>query len=537
LDNEKEQERHIRALHDFLPTVLTVGGLGFSYAKMLRDRRQKLHPVGVEEIRTVETASGLRLNVNIGDRLGCDFFYGFFQERTEFELLMDMTEPGAVFIDVGANVGFYALEACRRAGETGRVLAIEADPRSVRLLKQNIEQNALGERLICAAVCAGPKDGEVEFFEATEPSLSGMGESSRSAVRSVLKVPMRSIDSLVSETGRPRVDLVKIDVEGFEFAVIEGAIDTLRKSDAVVMLEISSKNLRADHQQRLIDALCCLCDLGYLLFSILSDGRGMISLPHPAALFPADNPPADGSLFLARGDTGRALRLEQTFQMIAQRPRAPHGLFKNHGTLCTSDGNETEGTGSTVVDHKALEELIEFVSERTFQSSPNRQAYEDKLKNLTVELQNAGNSRQAHREQLERVLAELEQVTAGRQAHRGQLERVLAELEQVTAGRQAHREQLERVLAELEQVKAGRQAHREQLERVLAELEQVKAGRQAHREQLERSLVELEQVTAQLKTREHQMQDMERELALARKGLLGILVRCKIRLFGGGSNE
>ena len=158
-------------------------------------RKEKNHPVGVENVQRIETASGLKLNVNLGDRLGCDFFYGFFQEAQDFHLLMALIKPGCVFVDVGANIGFYTLEASLRGGPTGRVVAIEPDPRSVQLLKQNINQNGMVDRVQVVTACAGPRDGEVEFFAAAEPSFSGMRDNRRSPVVSVSKVPMRSLDS------------------------------------------------------------------------------------------------------------------------------------------------------------------------------------------------------------------------------------------------------------------------------------------------------------------------------------------------------
>jgi FkbM family methyltransferase len=516
LENIQEQERHLRALHDLLPEVLSVGSIAAAYAKMLRTRRQKLHPAGVEDVRTVETASGLKLDVDIGDRLGCDFFYGFFQERTEFEILMTLVDPGAIFVDVGANVGLYALEACLRAGKGGRVLAIEPDPRSARLLARNIEQNEMGDRLECATVCAGQQDGEVEFYAAMESSFSGMGASGRSATRSVMKVPMRSLDSLLVEAGYPQVDLLKIDVEGFEYAVVLGALDTLRKSDAIIMMEISGKNLLEAHRMRLAEALSNLNSCGYRLFSMPQDGNKLMVVHDPAALFSADGPKASGSLFLARGETGSARRLDQAFQLIRDRQRTPLGLFKNSWAACPACGPNSGGACHVSVDRLAIRELIEFVIKTVSNSNPARPSYEDKIRNLTTHVQ---------------------QAQIGRQACREQLEGAIAELEQVRVSRQAYREKLEGAIAELEQARVSRQAYREKLEGAIAELEQARVSRQAYREKNDRALMRLDQTMNEIESKRNQINQLEKELAMAKKGLLGFMVRCKIRYFGSESHD
>jgi tRNA G37 N-methylase Trm5 len=151
-------ERHLRALYDLLPEV--VGNAYMPrFSKELKLWREVLHPAGVPDIRTIKEVGGLEYKVNLGDHLGCDIYYGYFQERWDHALFMALTFPGATVADIGANYGMYALSAALRVGATGRVLAFEPDERSAHLLEENVLLNHLEARVTCLHDCVGDLNG------------------------------------------------------------------------------------------------------------------------------------------------------------------------------------------------------------------------------------------------------------------------------------------------------------------------------------------------------------------------------------------
>lgn len=139
----------------------------------------------------------------------------------ERQVLARHITDGFVFIDVGANVGGYALFVAALAGPSARILAIEPHPGIFERLVFNISQNPFGtvKALDCAVT---DKDGTVTLF--IDPANSG-----QSSVRYVhttgdsvaLKVTAKTLKSVMSEERLDRIDALKIDVEGAEDLILE----------------------------------------------------------------------------------------------------------------------------------------------------------------------------------------------------------------------------------------------------------------------------------------------------------------------------
>ena len=126
-----------------------------------------------------------------------------------------------MFIDIGANVGGYALSAAALAGPSARILAIEPQPAIFERLVFNIHQNAFStvKALECALT---DKDGDVTLFVDT----SNSGESSVRFVNSsqdsvAVKVAAKTLKTVVVEEGLQRIDALKIDAEGAEDLILE----------------------------------------------------------------------------------------------------------------------------------------------------------------------------------------------------------------------------------------------------------------------------------------------------------------------------
>ena len=119
---------------------------------------------------------------------------------------------GEVVVDVGSNVGTTALAAAVAVGSAGRVHAIEPHPRTFRFLEDNLELN--GARNVRAHnVAVGAAEGVVSFSD-------GLWDDQNRVVDGRgIQVPVRRLDEVVSE---PVVDLLKIDVEGYELKVLDG---------------------------------------------------------------------------------------------------------------------------------------------------------------------------------------------------------------------------------------------------------------------------------------------------------------------------
>jgi FkbM family methyltransferase len=145
---------------------------------------------------------------------------GVYEPETRDFILRHLS-PGAVFVDVGANIGAFSVPAARKVGSSGRVVAVEASPRVFRFLEQNIRDNGLANVLLkgCAAC---DREGPVALYEAPACS-SGMGALAPQFGVTPTPVQGRPLDDILEEEGMRQIDVLKVDVEGFETATFLGA--------------------------------------------------------------------------------------------------------------------------------------------------------------------------------------------------------------------------------------------------------------------------------------------------------------------------
>ncbi|XBS68836.1 FkbM family methyltransferase [Acerihabitans sp. KWT182] len=160
--------------------------------------------------------------------------HGEWETPVRRELQRELTE-GATFVDIGANIGLHTLYAAFLVGEKGRVFSIEPHPVTMAMLRQNLEINGLLERVELAQKAISNVDDATVAFEyfAEHPAMSGLKVSREildkfNGTLKQINVETITLDSLVSRNNLVP-DLVKIDVEGFEYNVLEGCVETILK--------------------------------------------------------------------------------------------------------------------------------------------------------------------------------------------------------------------------------------------------------------------------------------------------------------------
>jgi FkbM family methyltransferase len=157
--------------------------------------------------------------------------------------------PGKVFVDVGAHVGYFSLKAAKAVGPQGRVLAVEPNPETLKVLRANVEANRDAMITVYPVACS-ESDGFLDLFAAARANTGASSLSKANAMHygpvvNSYHVPTRRLDDLVRDSGVTRVDFVKIDVEGAELLVLKGAVATLDKFHPVLTIEMEPEQLKS----------------------------------------------------------------------------------------------------------------------------------------------------------------------------------------------------------------------------------------------------------------------------------------------------
>jgi len=143
--------------------------------------------------------------------------------------------PGSIVVDAGANFGAFALLAGRLA-EGGRVVAVEPVEDTSDALRRMCELNGLSNvTLVPAALSSAPGEMEIHASPSYPAWATGVPERMSAKPGSKVTVRVTTIDALVRELDLPRVDLIKIDVEGMEREVIMGGRETIRAHKPVIL--------------------------------------------------------------------------------------------------------------------------------------------------------------------------------------------------------------------------------------------------------------------------------------------------------------
>lgn len=172
----------------------------------------------------VPICSGSRMIVDTSDMIGRVLATSGVWEPHVTAPIRRLLRAGDVFVDVGANIGYFTLLGSGLVGPTGRVYALEPNGPVHVALRRNIQLNKLGN-VVPLCVAAGAADG---FAELVEPPVGNVGGTSvrrsdaSSAQAETGIVPIRALGSLLEERDAARVRLVKVDVEGFEGEVLRG---------------------------------------------------------------------------------------------------------------------------------------------------------------------------------------------------------------------------------------------------------------------------------------------------------------------------
>ena len=178
-------------------------------------------------------------------------------ERQQTRLFKGLLEPGMIVLDIGANIGYYSLIAARIVGREGKVYAFEPEPRNYELLVKNIDLNGYSN-VVPIQKAISNRCGKVELFiDRVNLGAHSFSRDNNEKNAGSIEVEATTVDDFLGGLSQDNeVDIIRMDVEGAEGLVIEGAGQALRNSNVRLIMEFSPRqlrNVRTDPQRLLGD--------------------------------------------------------------------------------------------------------------------------------------------------------------------------------------------------------------------------------------------------------------------------------------------
>lgn len=186
-----------------------------------------------KEDTQVQIQFGLKLTVPGGSPSYRNFTTGLY-ETDVTELILSRVGNGMTFVDLGANIGYYSLIAAHLVGEAGKVYAFEADREAYTYLIQNTADN-LCHNVVPANLAVSDLDHQVYF----SPTSKERGHVS-SGRNGAYLIAGTTLDTYFRGEGWPRLDFIKIDIEGSEERALRGMAEVVRRNPTVqIIMEVN----------------------------------------------------------------------------------------------------------------------------------------------------------------------------------------------------------------------------------------------------------------------------------------------------------
>ena len=186
---------------------------------------------------------GMRFELDLADWIQRSIYLGTFEQQ-ESRLVARFLAADMTVIDVGANVGYYTALAASRVGSQGRIFAIEPDTRAFTQLQSLIDANGLPARAFNFGL--GERSGQEHLYQSPSSRNNTPTMIAHGGYKPTATVQIRRLDDCMDEWQISHVDLLKIDVEGWEPQVFRGASRALDSGRIrAILCEFNDPWLRA----------------------------------------------------------------------------------------------------------------------------------------------------------------------------------------------------------------------------------------------------------------------------------------------------
>lgn len=193
-------------------------------------------------------------------------------ERNITDRLTEFIKPNMTFFDIGANIGYFSLFVASLLKNTGKVHAFEPINKLAEQIKKSVAVNNFNNITI-HQVGLGDTEMETSINIRDEnmggSSLFDYKDLNLVTISSIEKISIKTIDSLF--TPQTKVDVIKIDVEGYELEALQGARKLLQAQHPVIFMEFSPIFYKQDRSDKTKEMITLLQELGYTFQTIAGE--------------------------------------------------------------------------------------------------------------------------------------------------------------------------------------------------------------------------------------------------------------------------
>jgi len=192
-----------------------------------------------------QLGDNLIIPIPVSDVSDKNIYYAGIRDSVDFDAFREVCienhynysqiKPSMTVLDVGAHIGTFTLLASKKVGNSGRVIAVEAEAGNFNQLKKNLELNAI-KNVVPVNIALSDLNGRKDFFIAKGSGCHSFFTNPGQEVVDKIKIKVKSLDSLMEEMHLEKIDLLKIDTEGAELEILRGARRTLLRNPNMKMV-------------------------------------------------------------------------------------------------------------------------------------------------------------------------------------------------------------------------------------------------------------------------------------------------------------
>jgi FkbM family methyltransferase len=239
--------------------------------KIIRKLRVLLYQYRIKKYGNIfvkRTGLGFRIILDTSKDVDKRFLFSDF-EQDNFQLIKKITEKGWKVIDVGANIGLYALTFAKLIGEKeGIVFAFEPSDEAFTKLNQNIKLNNF-KNIKAFKLGVSNEIGETEFYMTEDDAYNSLGKTPMRRIIEKRNIPITTLDKFIEDNDIDEINILKIDTEGADYLVLRGATKLLENKNPPIILCEYNKITKSGYDYRLDDLIDFLELKGYEIYEII----------------------------------------------------------------------------------------------------------------------------------------------------------------------------------------------------------------------------------------------------------------------------